>query len=40
MGGAAGGAGEAAVAMETPSNHDECTVRKEKVQHEDYSAPV
>src|ERR1700721_1387890 len=29
-GGVAGGAGEAAVAMGTPSDHDECTVRKEK----------
>src|ERR1700716_1466991 len=29
-GGAAGGAGGAAVAMGTPSNHDECTVGKEK----------
>jgi hypothetical protein len=40
LGGAAGGAGWAAVAMGTPSNHDECTVEKEKVQHKDYSAPV
>src|SRR6201992_3713030 len=38
MGGVAGGAGEAAVAMRTPSIHDACTGGKEKVQHQDYFA--